>query len=334
MAAPTAARVPLRPNDYAAAARPAPDLLLCAVPSELYGDAGMTRGATLFSGGGGVEALLKERIDFVHAVEYDPKIAEVYRINHGDHIQVAKVEDVDYSLWGALDYGHASTVCKEFSNSNVPGQESSLDIKCAMAVCRFLRCCRPRVFTLENVPAYVKSESFRRIIHTLTDLGYMSAAEIVNSADYGVPQTRRRLIVRAVRDALLPGLPDAQPWRGWYDAIKHTLEPSTPTPYQIRRIGTTTGIAFVDTNNDSRPATVRRAHEPAPTIPSSWWRRRVSQGVWIVNGAMGHITPRNGAQLQSVPDWYALPNDTRLAGEIIGNMVPSLMMQKIVEPLL
>lgn len=58
----------------------------------------MLRGATLFSGGGGVEALLKARIDFVHAVEYDPAIAAVYRQNHGDHIQVARVEDVDYSL--------------------------------------------------------------------------------------------------------------------------------------------------------------------------------------------------------------------------------------------
>ena len=34
------------------------------------------RGATLFSGGGGVEALLKQHIQFVHAVEYDSAITE------------------------------------------------------------------------------------------------------------------------------------------------------------------------------------------------------------------------------------------------------------------
>jgi DNA (cytosine-5)-methyltransferase 1 len=81
----------------------------------------MLRGATLFSGGGGVEALLKRSINFVHAVEYDPAIAAVYRANHGDHVQVARVEDVDYAPWGMLDYLHASPVCKEFSQAKTGG---------------------------------------------------------------------------------------------------------------------------------------------------------------------------------------------------------------------
>lgn len=292
------------------------------------------RGATLFSGGGGAEALLRSHINFVHAVEYDAQIAAVYAANIGPHVQVARVEDVDYSTWGALDYLHASPVCKEFSQGKANGAESAADIASAQAVCRCLRTCAPRVFTLENVAAYVRSESFRMIIHELTDLGYMSATEMVCAADYGVPQTRRRLIVRAVRDALLPSLPPAQPWRGWFEAIRGELRESQPTPYQLRRIGATSGTAFVDTNNDSRPATVRAAHEPAPTIPSSWWRRHASQGVWLHSGRMGHITPRNGAQLQSVPDWYQLPDDPRLAGEIVGNMVPPLMMRNIVLPLI
>lgn len=91
------------------------------------------RGATLFSGGGGVEARLKERIDFVYAVEYDPAIAAVYRQNHGDHVLVASVCDVDYSLWGQLDYLHASPVCKEFSQAKTGGMEGENDITTALA---------------------------------------------------------------------------------------------------------------------------------------------------------------------------------------------------------
>lgn len=37
-------------------------------------------------------------------------------------------------------------------------------------------------------------------------MGYFWNPEVLNSADFGVPQTRRRLIVRAVRDSFLPAL--------------------------------------------------------------------------------------------------------------------------------
>lgn len=294
----------------------------------------MTRGATLFSGGGGVEALLKARINFVHAVEYDPAIAAVYRLNHGDHIQVADVCDVDYSTWGALDYLHASPVCKEFSQAKTGGSEGDTDINTALAVVRCIEQTQPRVFTLENVGQYQHSKSFKLICRALDLAGYMWHAEVLNSADFGVPQTRRRLILRAVKDSLLPGLAAPDPWVGWYAAIGDELMPNALKPYQAKRIANAPECALVDTNNDSRPPTIRAAHEPAPTVPSSWWRRRASQGVWKDNGQHGNITPQQGALLQSLPKSYCLPIDTKLAGQIVGNMVPPLMMLKIVEPLL
>lgn len=294
----------------------------------------MTRGATLFSGGGGAEALLKDSINFVHAVEYDPAIASVYRANHGNHIQVADVCDVDYSLWGTLDYLHASPVCKNASQAKADGEESETDIRTALAVVRCLEETQPRVFTLENVGGYQKFKAYRLICHTLDLAGYMWHAEVLNAADYGVPQTRRRLILRAVRDSLLPGLPAPLPWVGWYAVLQGTLEPNTLKPYQLRRISDAGDTALIDTNNDSRPATVRDPHEPAPTVPASWWRRHASQGVWKHKGQHGNITPQQGALLQSLPKSYLLPIDTKLAGEIVGNAVPSLLMREIVKPLL
>jgi DNA (cytosine-5)-methyltransferase 1 len=85
-------------------------------------------GATLFSGGGGVEALLKEHIQFVRAVEFDPQIAAVYAQNIGNHVQVADVRQVDYSTWPRLDYLHASPVCKNFSAAKTNGTESDDDM--------------------------------------------------------------------------------------------------------------------------------------------------------------------------------------------------------------
>jgi DNA (cytosine-5)-methyltransferase 1 len=370
----------------------------------------MTKGATLFSGGGGVEALLKQRIHFVHAVEYDPAIAAVYRQNHGDHIQVAKVEDVNYSAWGALDYLHASPVCKEFSQAKTGGIEGENDINTALAVVRCLEQTAPRVFTLENVGAYQHSKSFKLICRALDLAGYMWHAEVLNSADFGVPQTRRRLILRAVKDSLLPGLAAPDPWVGWYAAIEDllpTLPPSQFAPWQLARLpeglNTTTVLgaggfkdtvvqaeqhapfftvtsngnqvnqlrAFLVHANDQRSMPVRDGAAPAFTIgaashashppdtkPKAWLvapsgmngdllteghepSHTITSGhlpgkhrAWLAHGRVVKMTPRALARFQSLPDSYVLPDKSSLACTVIGNMVPSLMMQKIVEPLL
>jgi DNA-cytosine methyltransferase len=205
----------------------------------VVGGATVELGATLFSGGGGVEALLKDRMQFVRAVEYDPAIASVYRANYGNHIQVADVCDLDYADWPALGYLHASPVCKNASQAKTGGKESDTDIRTAQAVVRCLEATEPRVFTLENVRGYRKFDAYRLICRALDRLGYMWHAEVLNSADFGVPQTRQRLILRAVKDSLLPTLPEPEPWIGWYAAIEDlipTLPPSTFAPWQLARL--------------------------------------------------------------------------------------------------
>lgn len=377
----------------------------------------MTRGATLFSGGGGVEALLKKRIQFVHAVEYDPAIAAVYRANHGDHIQVADVCDVDYSLWGHLDYLHASPVCKEYSRAKTGRAEGESDIASALAVVRCLEQTSPRVFTLENVGEYQHGEAYRLICAELSRVGYMWHAEVLNSADFGVPQTRRRLILRAVKDALLPGLAVPDRWVGWYAAIEDlipTLPPSQFAKWQLARLeagldqslyaDTTLFInkcaSSVHAPTSKEEKHIRRSTrlEPAPTLvaQASWRAFIVSNGdnkygdglrsaaepchsitaqangrtraflmrsantqqewgkgfrdddepaytvatgdmharAWLSAGRVVRMTPRALARFQSLPDAFVLPDKAGLACTVIGNCCPSLMMQKIVEPLL
>lgn len=373
----------------------------------------MPRGATLFSGGGGVEALLKDRITFVHAVEFDPAIAAVYAQNIGPHVQVADVRGVDYSLWGALDYLHASPVCKNASQAKTDGEESGTDIETAMAVVRCLEATQPGVFTLENVWGYRTFEAFRRICQALDRGGYMWHFEHLNAADFGVPQTRRRLILRASR-GLLPTLPPAVPWVGWYAAIEDlipTLPESKFADWQLARLpeeikettllnnhfGTPDGTivnerraiepahmvapinpmrAFIVDCQDSgvasgltvspdrepmytvsasmeprRPARawlvysentnahpdslpMKAQHEPALTIRSDSIAHGATPRAWLATGRVVKMTPRALARFQSVPDWYVLPEKNSLACTVIGNMVPSLMMRKIVEQML
>lgn len=59
---------------------------------------------------------------------------------------------------------------------------------------RFVEAFRPKVVMLENVPGLKDDSRFVNFAATMTDLGYQGEWKILNVADYGVPQRRRRLI--------------------------------------------------------------------------------------------------------------------------------------------
>jgi DNA-cytosine methyltransferase len=195
---------------------------------------------TYFSGGGIGLAELKGKVDFAFAAEYDPAISEVYRANISDRIITARVQDVDVTKLERVDLFQVSPVCKEFSAAKTGGKESAEELSQAAAICHYLDYHKPPYFLLENVRGYIKSKSFQMIVVRLTRLGYTCRFSVENSADYGVPQTRERLILRAALDRPLPSLPDyAGRWKGWYEAIEDLI-PGLPeskfADWQLERL--------------------------------------------------------------------------------------------------
>ena len=188
---------------------------------------------TYFSGGGLLEAGLKGVIDPKVAVEFSEKIAGVYADNHGNHIVVADVRDVDpKKLVGAVDggevqYFHASPVCKNFSKAKREGGEVELDKETALSTAEFIAKTRPKVVTIENVKGYRNSEALKIITDELTRQGYDWDADVYNAADYGGYTKRERLIVRAKRDGKLPPKPEKLPEelrkKGWYSAVEDLI---------------------------------------------------------------------------------------------------------------
>ena len=321
--------------------------------------------ATLFSGGGGADVgLMAAGLSPLWGVEYDTDIAAVYRQNIGDHVIVADVRSIDYAALPRVDWLHASPVCTNASVANPNGRESDTDIETAQAVVRAIEAQMPRVFTLENVWGYRDYAAFRLILNTLADGGYFYDFEHVNCADFGVPQTRRRLILRASR-GLLPALPQPVPWVGWYAAIEDlipTLPESKLAPWQLARLPEELREALLinSENAGQEWGGIKIATAPAMTIGTTSIPRAVLVP-GILNGESERMTIRNGdapsptvtvcqrdiraafpcrvvtmtirclARFQSVPDWYQLPKKRTLAAKIVGNMVPSLLMQRIAE---
>ena len=56
---------------------------------------------------------------------------------------------------------------------------------------------RPEIISIENVPGLARHTAFTEFTDALDSLGYHIDYDVVSCEDYGVPQTRRRLVLLA-----------------------------------------------------------------------------------------------------------------------------------------
>lgn len=206
---------------------------------------------TLCSGGelfglGAVAAGFRHQAGY----ERDPRIAAVAERN-GFDVYCADICDIDYTVLEAVDHLHASPSCTTASSANERQGEIDADLRVAAAICRAIRAHQGRSFSLENVWFYRTYTSFKMILATLDACGFVTSYAHINMADFGVPQTRKRLILRAVRRSWRACVPPLQPthskdaaggtarWCGWCAAIidlVNTLPPTQPAPWQVARM--------------------------------------------------------------------------------------------------
>jgi len=171
-------------------------------------------------------------------IEIDPAIAEISR-QLGHQIFCRSVTEIDFRKLQKPDILWASPPCTNFSIAKEDAQESEGDIELAKAIIRAIITLEPRYFILENVEAYKRSKSLKLIEDALYAHGYWIDRQVLNAADFGVPQTRRRLILRAVKGAFIQPMPQAQKWIGWHQAIEDLL-PNLPetklADWQVTRL--------------------------------------------------------------------------------------------------
>jgi DNA (cytosine-5)-methyltransferase 1 len=245
----------------------------------------MHTAATLFSGGGGADiGLSGAGLDVKWGLEHDEEIAQVARDN-GLNIHTADVTEVDPSWYERVDVLHASPPCPNFSVAKTGGEETDEDVSLAEATVRFADEIEPQLFTLENVWGYRKSRSWKLIREHLQRSGYDWNAWKMNAANYGVPQTRKRMIVAARKDGPRPKRPpathaeepssgglfggDLNEWVGWYEAIDDLI-PDLPetelADWQKERLpDELIETTIVDTQPNAR-GDCRQQQQPTKTV--------------------------------------------------------------------
>lgn len=301
----------------------------------------------LFAGCGGIaEGFCDAGMECVAANEFDKNAAVTYRsnFNHplvvGD-ITLAEVKQQLYELAGdeEVDVVVGGFPCQGFSMSGPRVLEDPRN-KLFLEFVEIVRVLRPKVVVGENVEGILsmgKGEVVRQIIEAFADLDYKMEYKLLNAADYGVPQLRKRVIFIGNRIGVENVFPKPVLAPDGYKTVKdaigdlvghghdvklsHLIAASRPkTLLSMKEMKE--GEALYPTRNDS----CRKMFwlRPAPTVKDN-------HGNWGVHPVENrYFTPREMARLQSFPDDFDF---SHVAKEYqfrqIGNAVPPLMARHI-----
>ena len=157
---------------------------------------------TLFAGLGSSSRAVRDGLGghVLGAVEYMPEAAESLRANGFNAIE-ADIRTVDFTRFGPVDLVMGGPPCQPFSQgANNDGQFDPRDM-----IPEFIRCVAetfPKVFLMEEVKTLLWKKHrayFDHVIECFEALGYRVAYRVVNTADHGVGQARKRLIVVGIR---------------------------------------------------------------------------------------------------------------------------------------
>lgn len=160
---------------------------------------------SLFAGCGGLD-LGFERAGFtvVWANEFDATIHETFRINHPNTIlNTSDIRDLSASDIPDCDGIIGGPPCQSWS---LGGKCLGIDDERGKLVYDYIRIVEgkhPKFFIMENVAGMVSERhmaSFRSFLKMFQDIGYNVKYELMNAADYEIPQDRQRIIIVGIRN--------------------------------------------------------------------------------------------------------------------------------------
>ena len=301
------------------------------------------RVATWFSGGGTVESALPNH-ERVMAAEYNPQINAAANKALGTSFPTRDVNKIDPQELKASnpDLFHASPVCKNFSAAKTMRGATDLDRESANSVANAIRVATPPVVTIENVPQYADTALFRHITDALDEKGYKWDVVIHDAADYGAPQSRKRMLLRAVREGELPPLPPKTGGKDWFGAVSDLL-PDAPDsiipPVERRRLDDMIAAGKLD---PSKPIitmggsgfkgtwSAANAGQVAPTLKAANEKPRVI----MPDGTVKTVTGRMMARLMGLGDDVPVPDSPTLAKTVLGNGISGDVTRALIVPLL
>lgn len=303
------------------------------------------RVASLFCGCGGTDVGLLGDFDFlgkhydsnsmeiVYANDIDDNACNIFKENFKvtpDNRDIREVKSEELPEFDILTGGFP---CQSFSiiaqNPKRLGVKDERG-KLFFEMCRILRERQPKCFIAENVKGILTANNrsaFPLIIKEFEDSGYDVQYRILNSADYGVPQKRERVIIIGFRKDLhiMFSFPDAEiESEDGYAPLRDVIEADVDEKYYFSDRAVAGMMKKRESMNKGRAQDINK---PCNTVGAHLAKVSLNSTdpVLMQDSRYRRFTPREVARIQSFPDEFELVGSEAAQYRALGNAIPPVM---------
>jgi len=294
---------------------------------------------SLFSGAGGLDlGLIQSGNSIIWANDIDKDAVETYRQNIGEHIICDDIKNIEIIGLPYADVVVGGFPCQGFSQANRLRTLEDDRNQLYRFFYNTIKVKQPKFFIAENVKGILslgKGEAIKQIVSDFEKAGYITSVNLVNMANYGVPQTRQRVIIIGQRKDLSNELVFRFPapthsksdsllrWVSIKQAIEHFPDPDSKNDvlnhiYSAYKVEYRNFTGHRETDKD----------KPSPTILA---RGNGKGGVCAIphyNGVR-RLTIRESASVQTFPEDFEFYGSMNSCYRQIGNAVPVLFAKKL-----
>lgn len=301
--------------------------------------------ASLFCGCGGTDVGLLGGFDFlgkkydannmeiVYANDIDDNACNIFEENFGikpdnRDIREVKSEDIpDFDiLTGGFPCQSFSIVAQNPKRLGVRDERGKLFFE----MCRILREKQPKCFIAENVKGLLtanKKSAFPLIMEEFEKSGYDVTYSILNSAEYGVPQKRERVIIVGFRKDL--GINFTFPEvvlkeTALYEPLSSVIEKTVDEKYFFSERAIAGMMRNRASMNKGRAQDVTK---PCNTVGAHLAKVSLNSTdpVLMIGERYRRFTPREVARIQSFPEEFKLIGSESAQYRALGNAIPPVM---------
>lgn len=303
------------------------------------------RVASLFCGCGGTDVGLLGDFDFlgkhynsngmqiVYANDIDDNACNIFKKNFGiipDNRDIREVKSDDIPEFDILTGGFP---CQSFSivaqNPKRLGVKDERG-KLFFEMCRILKEKQPKCFIAENVKGILtanKKSAFPLILKEFEDSGYDVQYRILNSANYGVPQKRERVIIVGFRSDLNIKFDFPENIindESKFEPLEKVVEKSVDEKYFFSQRAVEGMLRRRESMNKGRAQDLSK---PCNTVGAHLAKVSLNSTDPVLKEGEKYrrFTPREVARIQSFPENFELVGSEAAQYRALGNAIPPVL---------